>query len=185
MKFACYMEFLRNFFSYGYPKFISNFWKGLFKVFGTNLNFSIAYHPESNGKIERTNKIIEDMLKIYVMEQSSKWKDYIHLVEFDYNNGYRASLKMIPFEALYGSKCNTPVSWDNPTNKVVIGKYLLKEMEDHMTKIKKNLKVFQDKKRIYAYKKIFFKYFKVGEHIFLKVKVKRSSPRLGSCPKLT
>jgi hypothetical protein len=31
-------------------KFISNFWKGLFKGFGTNLSFSIAYHPKSDGK---------------------------------------------------------------------------------------------------------------------------------------
>jgi hypothetical protein len=32
------------------PKFTSNFWKGLFKVFGTNLNLSTTYHPESDGK---------------------------------------------------------------------------------------------------------------------------------------
>jgi hypothetical protein len=69
------------------------------------------------GKQERTNRIIEDMLRMYVMDQPSKWEDYIHLVEFSYNNGYQASLKMSPFEALYGRKCNTPVSWDNPTDK--------------------------------------------------------------------
>jgi transposase InsO family protein len=62
------------------PKFTSNFWKGLFKGFGTNLNLSTTYHPESHGKIERTNKIIEDMLRMYVMDQPSKWEDYIHLV---------------------------------------------------------------------------------------------------------
>jgi hypothetical protein len=57
-------------------------------------------------------------------------------VEFGYNNGYQASLKMIPFEALYGRKCNTLVSWDNSINKVVMPE-LLKEMEEHMTKIKR------------------------------------------------
>jgi hypothetical protein len=50
------------------PKFTSNFWKGLFKGFGTNLNLSIPYHLESNGQIERTNIIIKDMLKMYVMD---------------------------------------------------------------------------------------------------------------------
>jgi len=75
------------------PKFNSNFWKGLFKGFGTNLNLSTTYHPESNGKAKRTNMIIEDMLIMYVMDQSSKWEDYIHLVEFSYNNGYHTSLK--------------------------------------------------------------------------------------------
>jgi hypothetical protein len=60
-------------------------------------------------------------------------------------NGYQASLKMSPFEALYGIKCNTPVSWDNPIDKVVLGTELLKDMDDQMVKIKKNLKATQDR----------------------------------------
>jgi transposase InsO family protein len=92
------------------PKFTSNFWKGLFKGFRTNLNFSTTYHPESDGQTERVNRVFKDMLRMYVMDKPSRWEDYLHLVEFTYNNGYHASLKMSPFEALYGRKCNTPVS---------------------------------------------------------------------------
>jgi hypothetical protein len=92
------------------PKFKSNFWKGLFNGFGTNLKFSTAYHPKSNGQTERVNQVIEHMLRMYVMDKPSKWEDYLDLVEFDYNNGYQASLKISPFEALYGRKCNTSVS---------------------------------------------------------------------------
>ena len=80
------------------------------------------------------------MLIMYVMDQPSKWEDCIHLVDFSYNNGYQASLKMSPFEVLYGRKCNTPVSWDNPTNRVVLGPEILKKMEEQMIKIKQNLK---------------------------------------------
>jgi hypothetical protein len=122
------------------PKFTSNFWKGLFKGFGENLNLGTMYYPEFDGKTERTNKIIEDMLRMYVMDRPSKWEDYIHLVEFAYNNGYHASLKMSPFEALYGRKCNTLVSWDNLADRAVVGLELRKEMEDQMAKIKQNLK---------------------------------------------
>jgi len=50
------------------PKITSNFWKGLFKGFGTNLNLSTTYHPELDQKIERTNIIVEDMLKMCVMD---------------------------------------------------------------------------------------------------------------------
>jgi hypothetical protein len=39
-------------------KFTSNFWKGLFKGFGTNLNFSTTYHPESDGKTKKVNQVI-------------------------------------------------------------------------------------------------------------------------------
>jgi hypothetical protein len=132
------------------PKFTSKFWKGLFKGFRTNLNFNTTYHPESDGKTERVNQVIEDMLRMYVMDKPSKWEDYLHLVEFSYNNGHQASLKMSPFEALYGRKCNTPISWDNPADRAVVGPELLREMEEKMSKIKKNLKAAQDRKKSYA-----------------------------------
>ena len=166
------------------PKFTSNVLKRLFKGFGTNLNFSTTYHPETDGQTKRVNQVIEDMLRMYVMDKPSKWEDYLHLVEFSYNNGYQTSLKMSPFEALYGRKCNTPVSWDNPTDKEVVGTKLLREMEENMMRIKKNLKVFKDRQKIYVDKGRTDREFNVGDHVFLKVKVKPSSLKLGNCFKL-
>jgi hypothetical protein len=69
-------------------KFTSNFWRGLFKGFGTNMNFSTTYHTQSDGKTKRVNQVIDDMLRIYVVDKPSKWEDYLHLVEFSYDNGY-------------------------------------------------------------------------------------------------
>ena len=62
------------------------------------------------------------------------------MVEFDYNNGQQAPLGMSPYEALYGRRCRTLVTWDNPMNRVVLGLELLKEMEREVVKIRKNLK---------------------------------------------
>jgi hypothetical protein len=70
----------------------------------TNMNFSTTYHLESDGKTKRFNQVIEDMLTMYVMDKPYKWEDYLQLVEFAYNNGYQTSLKMNPFESLYGRK---------------------------------------------------------------------------------
>jgi hypothetical protein len=106
------------------------------------------------------------MLRMYVMDKPSRWGDYLHLVEFAYNNGYHASLKMSPFKALYGRKCNTPVSWDNPADRVVDGPELLKEMEDQMMKIKHNLKVVHDRQKSYADNNRTHREFKVGDHVF-------------------
>ena len=50
------------------PKFNSNFLKGLFAYLGTNLNFSTAYHTQNDEKIERVNQVLEDMLRMYVMD---------------------------------------------------------------------------------------------------------------------
>jgi hypothetical protein len=54
------------------------------------------------------------MLRMHVMHHPKKWEDYLPLVYFSYNNGYQESLKMSPFEALYGRECKIPTSWDNP-----------------------------------------------------------------------
>jgi hypothetical protein len=112
------------------------------------------------------------MLRMYVMDKPSKWEDYLQLVEFSYNNGYQDSLRMSPFESLYGGKCDTPVRWDNPKDRVVLGLKFLKDMEDQVVKIKKNLKATQDRQKVYVDKNMTTREFKVGEHVLLKVKPK-------------
>jgi hypothetical protein len=89
---------------------------------------------------------------MYVMDQAPKCKDYLNLVEFYSKNVYQKSLNMIPFESLYGRKCNTPLSWDNPIDQVVIGLELLREMEEKILKINFNLKTEHHRKKRYAKK---------------------------------
>ena len=67
-------------------KFISNFWKSLFVGLETKINFKTSYHPETYGQIEQTNQGIKDMLRMCAMEKLTKWEDYLHLVEFTFNN---------------------------------------------------------------------------------------------------
>jgi hypothetical protein len=148
------------------------------------MNFSTSYHPQSHGQTKRVKRVFEDMLRMYVMDKTSKMEDYLHLVESAYKNGYQTSLKMNPFEALYGRNCSTPVSWDNPTDRVVLGPELLKEMEDQMVKIKQNLKAAQDRHKVYADKNETEREFKVGENVLLKVRPKKSSLKLGICTKM-
>jgi hypothetical protein len=66
----------------------------------------------------------------------------------------------------------------------VVGSDFLREMEEQMIKIKKNLKASQDRKKSYVDKGRTHREFNVGDHVFLKVKANRSSLKLGSCPKL-
>jgi hypothetical protein len=113
-------------------EFTSNFWKSLMVGLETKLLFSITYHLQTDGQTERVNQILEDMLRKHVMHQPKKWEDYLPLVEFAYNNGYQESLKMSPFEFLYGRLCNTPDSWNNPVNRVTTGPDMLKEMEQQV-----------------------------------------------------
>jgi transposase InsO family protein len=84
------------------PQFVSKFWSELHKSLGTKLLHSSAYHPQASGQTERVNQILEDMLRACVLEFPQKWDDCLPLAEFSYNNGYQESIKMAPFEALYG-----------------------------------------------------------------------------------
>ena len=52
------------------------------------------------------------MLQACVLEFKDSWVKHLSLVEFTYNNSYQASIGMAPYEALYGRKCRTPISWD-------------------------------------------------------------------------
>ena len=89
-------------------KFSSKFWKELFVGLGTDLACSTAYHPQTDGHTERVNKILQDMLRIYVMHQQRKWEEYLPLVQFTYNNGYHESLRMNPFEHCMGGIVTLP-----------------------------------------------------------------------------
>ena len=128
------------------PKFTGNFWKFFFKGINTTLNF----HPQIDGQTERVNQVLEDLLRMYVKEQPGKWEDYLHLVEFSYNNHYQFLTRYSPFEILYGRKCNTPISWSNPINRLVLGLELLKEMELIVKQVQSNLKVAQVRQKSQA-----------------------------------
>jgi hypothetical protein len=56
---------------------------------------------------------LEDMLRACVLQYDKNWDKCLSLAEFSYNNSYQASIKMAPFEALYGRRCWTPLSWSH------------------------------------------------------------------------
>ncbi|MCO5612466.1 hypothetical protein L7F22_066733 [Adiantum nelumboides] len=83
-------------------KFTSHFWRATFESIGTQLCMSTTFHPQTDGETERVNRILEDMLRMYVNENQSNWNEYLPLVEFAYNSSYHTSIRMTPFEAMYG-----------------------------------------------------------------------------------
>ncbi|KAK8659969.1 hypothetical protein V6N13_030159 [Hibiscus sabdariffa] len=93
------------------PKFTSRFWKSLQKALGTRLNLSTAFHPQTDGQSEMVIQILEDMLRVCVIDFGRNWEKGIPLIEFTYNNSYQTSIHMAPFEALYGRRCRTPICW--------------------------------------------------------------------------
>ena len=166
-------------------KFTSQFWKAFFDAVGTTLNMSTAYHPETDGQTERVNQVMEDMLRMYCMEQPSKWFDYLPLVEFAYNNTHHSSIGMTPFSALYGQEVVSPATWNDPIGKVEISKQMLKSMEEQTKIIKENLRKAQSRQKSYADSKRSDREFFVGDKVWLRVRPKKSTLTTGVYKKLS
>jgi len=91
---------------------------------------------------------------------------------------------MSPFEVLYGRKCSTHISWSNPIDRLMIGPKMLRDMELTVKQVQSNLKFSQDRHKSNADRNRTQREFVIGEHVFVKVKPRKSSIKLGSCAKL-
>jgi transposase InsO family protein len=120
-------------------QFTTKFWMSLQQAMGTKLDFSTAYHPQSDGQIEMVNKVLEDLLRACVLMFDRNWESSLLYAEFSYNNSYHASIKMSPFEALYGRKCQTPLIWSNVGEKTLERPAFIKEAEEKVAMIRKRL----------------------------------------------
>jgi hypothetical protein len=93
-------------------QFILKFWERLYEIMDTYLNFSSAYHPQTDRQIERVNQILEGMLRVCPLPYGRCWDKSLSYVEFSYNNNFQDSWKMAPSEMLYGRRCRTPFVWE-------------------------------------------------------------------------
>jgi hypothetical protein len=159
------------------PQFTSRFWKSLHTALGTKLDFSSAYHPQTDGQTERVNQILEDLLRACVITYGKDWEKSLSYAEFSYNNSYQASLKMSPFEALYGRKCRTPLLWSEVGERSLFGPALIKDAEEQVAKVRENLKTAQNRQKGYADNRRRDLTFEVGDYVYLKVSPIRGTRR--------
>jgi hypothetical protein len=158
-------------------QFTSRFWKIFHENMDTKLSFSLAYHPQTDGQTKRTNQVLEDMLRAYALQHGGSWDKSLPYAEFSYNNSYQASLKMSPFEALYGRKCRTPLHWDQTRERQIFGPEIIQEAEEQVRIIWENLRVAQTRQKSYADNRRRPLEFEEGDHVYLKVSPLRGMRR--------
>ncbi|GJS10521.1 putative reverse transcriptase domain-containing protein [Tanacetum coccineum] len=73
-------------------RFTLNFWRSFQKVLGTQLDMSIAYHPQTDEQSERTIQTLENMLHACVIDFGNCWDKHLPLIEFSYNNTHRSKI---------------------------------------------------------------------------------------------
>ncbi|GJZ03166.1 putative reverse transcriptase domain-containing protein [Tanacetum coccineum] len=164
--------------------FTSKFWQSLQNALGTQLDMSMAYHPETDGQSERTIQTLEDMLRACVIDFGKGWERHLPLVEFSYNNSYHASIKAAPFEALYGRKCRSPVCWAEVGDVQLTRPEIIHETTEKIVQIRQRLQAARDQKRSYANVRRKPLEFQVGDRVMLKVSPRKGVIRFGKRGKL-
>lgn len=164
---------------HGFPKtivsdrdriFTGQFWKELFRLAGTNLCFSTAYHPQSDGQTEVTNRGLETYLRCFAGEKPRTWPKYLLWAEFSYNTSFHSAIQMSPFKAVYGRDPPSLVSYENGSTNNADLEARLKDRDETLAVLKQHLLRAQQtmKARADAHRREVE--FQEGEMVFLKLR---------------
>lgn len=83
--------------------FLSEFWQALFKLSGTRLHLSTAYHPQSDGSTERVNQCLEQYLRSMTSQNPKNWSTWLGPAEWWYNTTFHTTLNTTPYQVVYGT----------------------------------------------------------------------------------
>ncbi|KAL0551336.1 hypothetical protein IC582_010422 [Cucumis melo] len=123
-------------------RFTSKFWKGLQTAMGSRLDFSTAFHPQTDGQTERLNQVLEDMLRAFIR---------------------------LLLMALYGRCCRSPVCWSEVGEQRLMGPELVQSTNEAIQKIRSRMHTAQSRQKSYADVRRKDLEFEVGDKVFLKV----------------
>jgi hypothetical protein len=84
------------------PRFTSKFWQELWKLCGTQLKMSTAYHPQTDGQTERSNRTLEDILRHYVSAEQDDWDEHLTAAEIAVNSSVQAATGFSPYYLNFG-----------------------------------------------------------------------------------
>lgn len=152
-------------------RFTSNFWRALFKMCDVKLNFSTSFHPQSDGQTERTNRILEDLLRVYCGARQEEWDRHLTMCEFSYNNSVSSATGYSPFYLMHGQ---------HPTSASVLltghglkdglnpsSVEMLTRMHEDVSLATSNIKKAQQKYKSFADKKRRDVSYSVGDLVLL------------------
>lgn len=152
--------------------FISNLFKQVCKLLKIEKLNCTAYHPQSNGALERSHRTLGDYLRSYTEKDPQNWDEFVPFAMFAYNSTPHSSTNYMPFELLYGTIPNIP-------NSIKSGPDPLYNFDDYSCELKYRLqtawKIAKDKlidkkeksKKQYD-DKVNYETFDIGEKVLLR-----------------
>jgi hypothetical protein len=153
-------------------RFTSRFWRALWKLTGTQLRPSTAYHQQTDGQTESVIKLLKRYLIAYAQDHGKDWDQHLTAAEIAINNSMHASTGFTPFFLNYGSHPHLPLNTamrdvglcDNPAAAKTV-EQLYEDIEaakTHLQRAQEAQKKFADRRRIQVP-------YKVGDRVFLRL----------------
>ncbi|KAD7479936.1 hypothetical protein E3N88_03072 [Mikania micrantha] len=152
------------------PLFLSQFWKEFMRLQGVQLAYSTAYHPQSDGQTEVLNRCLETYLRCMCMQTPNQWFKWLSLAEWWYNTTYHSSIKMSPFQALYGYPPPIHIPYIPMDTSVAAVETLYRDRDVMIQVLKENLMMAQNRMKQYADTNRSERSFEPGNWVYLKLR---------------
>ena len=164
--------------------FLSQFWKELFRLSGTQLRMTTAYHPQSDGQTEVVNRTLEQYLRAYVHHKPSHWFQYLPLAEWSYNTTVHSSTGFTPFEIVYGRPPPSTVDYIRGSSPIDAVDSLLTDRTELHALLQRRLQKAQSSMKATADKHCRDTQFSIGDWVYLRLRPYRQKSLAPSYTKL-
>lgn len=149
------------------PRFTSEFWKAFCRRLGMKPAYSTSFHPQTDGQTERTNRVVEEVLRHFIGKDHQDWEDLLPLVQFAINNSKSSSTGETPFFLNHGTHPATPVTVGLPEGHLPALDAVFSDLDSALIRIQSLLKAAQDRQKSYADQRRAPHSFQTGESVLL------------------
>jgi len=134
-------------------QFAAGMMKELNNLLGIQTKLSTAYHPQTDGQMERINQKLEQYLRVFIDHRQEQWPDWLGTAEFAYNNKIHTTTKILPFKANYGQDPRMGFEGRRKRKYEVVGKFVerIKKIQEEakaaLEKVQEKMKKFVNRRQ--------------------------------------